>query len=189
VPLRIACKEGELERAGACMHKYVAFEVKAPALQHREEVRSAEYYADIFGMPCYTGNSDVSDVVYRGNDFAAAAAATESRRHRVVDGLMLLLLKSFPVELNGMPVGANLANNTTIPLRTSLKSDGGAYPIMKINNSDICLYLISPLVNPAQQTMYLHTKHRTGAHRRHHLKGMAQFLRYALVWILCQLRH
>ena len=32
VPLRIACKEGELERAGACMHKYVAFQAKAPAL-------------------------------------------------------------------------------------------------------------------------------------------------------------
>ena len=160
VPLRIACKEGELERAGACMHKYVAFQIKAPALQQREEVRSAEHYAEIFGMPCYIGNSDVTDVVYRGNDFTAAAA-NASRQHRVVDGLMLLILKSFPVELLGMPVGAHLVNNTTMPLRTSLKS-GGAYPIMIIDRSDICLYLITPLVNPAQQTMYLHTKHRTG---------------------------
>jgi len=74
---------------------------------------------------------------------------------------MLLILKSFPVELLGMPVGAHLVNNKTMPLRTSLKS-GGAYPIMVIDNSDICLYVITPLVNPAQQTMYLHTKHRTG---------------------------
>ena len=144
------------------MHKYVAFQVKAPALQRREEVRNAEHYAEIFGMPCYIGNSHVTDVVHRGNDFTAAAETNESRQHRVVDGLMLLILKSFPVELLGMPVGAHLVNNTTSPLRTSLTSIGGAYPIMYIDGVDICLYLISPLVDPAQPTMYLHTKHRTG---------------------------
>ena len=149
-------------RAAAQMHKYVAFQVKAPALQRREEVRSAEHYADILGMPCYLGNSHVSEVVYRGNDFTAAAKATESRKHCVVDGLMLLILKCFPVQLNGMPVGAHLLHNSTSPLRTSLKTTGGAYPIMIIDSTEIFLFLISPLVNPAQQIMYLHTKHRTG---------------------------
>jgi hypothetical protein len=161
VPMRIACKLGEQERAGACMHKYVAFKVKGPALQRREEVRSAEHYADILGMPCYLGNSHVSEVVYRGNDFTAAAEATESRQHRVVDGLMLLMLKCFPDKLKGMPVGAHLLHNSTCALRTSLKTIGGAYPIMIIDDTDICLFLISPLVSPDHPIMYLHTRHRT----------------------------
>ena len=38
LPLRIASKFGEQERAGACMHKYMAFQVEAPALQCRAEI-------------------------------------------------------------------------------------------------------------------------------------------------------
>ena len=75
---------------------------------------------------------------------------------------MLLMLKSFPDKLKGMPVGAHLLRKSTCALRTSLKTSGGAYPIMKIDNTDICLFMISPLVSPDHPIMYLHTKHRTG---------------------------
>ena len=149
LPLRIAWKLGEHERAGACMHKYVAFQAKAPALQCRAENRSEDHYTTIFGMTSYIGNSHVAEVVYRGDDFSAAAQANESRNHRVVVGQLLLLLQSFPVELDKMPVRASLANNIISPLKTKLKTIDGAYPIMYIDDSDVFLYLISALVDPA----------------------------------------
>ena len=42
LPLRIAWKLGEHERAGACMHKYVAFQAKAPALLRVDVVELLE---------------------------------------------------------------------------------------------------------------------------------------------------
>jgi hypothetical protein len=73
LPMRIASKLGEMQRAGACRHKYVSFEVVPPALNSRLEIRGEEHYADILGFPCYLGNSEHANVVYRGDDFDAAS--------------------------------------------------------------------------------------------------------------------
>ena len=71
-----------MERAGACMHKYVSFQVMPPALNSRLEIRDEEYYTEILGMPCYLGNSEHANVVYRGNNFDAASDI--DGLHRVV---------------------------------------------------------------------------------------------------------
>ena len=55
------------------LRQYVSFEVVLPALNSRLEIRGEEHYADILGFPCYLGNSEHANVVYRGDDFDAAS--------------------------------------------------------------------------------------------------------------------
>ena len=163
--MRIASKLGEMQRAGACRHKYVSFEVVPPALNSRSEIRGEEHYADILGFPCYLGNSEHANVVYHGDDFDAASNI-DGLHPRVVIGKLLLLLQSFPVELNGLPVGAQWYKHgkTYTSLKTTLKFSKVAYPQMCINSHDVCLFVINALLGPNTPRVYLHPKPRTGKH-------------------------
>jgi len=158
IPLRMASKLGEMERAGACTHKYVSFRIQQPVLNHRAQARAEAHYRNILGMPCYLANSAVAEVGYRGDSFRAAS----TQQMRVVVGKLLVLLKSFPKRLKGLPVGALYVShgNYYTSLKTTLKTGGADYPCVNILDSEVCLYLVSPLLHPSIGLMYLHTKHR-----------------------------
>ena len=57
----------------------------------------------MFGIPCYLANSAIAEVGYRGDIVKDAA----TQQMRVVVGQLLLLVKSYPVKLNGLPIGAS----------------------------------------------------------------------------------
>jgi hypothetical protein len=159
LPLRTANKLGEMERAGACRDKYVSFRIKPPVLNFRAQKRAEANYGSMFGMPCYLANSEIAEVGYRGDLVDAAA----TRKMRVVVGQLLLMVKSFPARLCGLPVGALWYNHGKkyTSLKTTLKSTGRDYPCVNIHDHDVCLYLVSLLLHPSIDIMYLHTKTRS----------------------------
>ena len=99
----------------------------------------------MFGMPCYLANSEIAEVGYRGVNVAAAA----TQQMRVIVGQLLLMVKSFPARLSGLPVGALWYNHGRkyTSLKSTLKSTGGDYPCVNILGHDVCLYLVSPLLH------------------------------------------
>jgi hypothetical protein len=165
LPMRIASKLGEMQRAGACRHKYSAFRPKLFKARNPRWRALRLSHADILGFPCYLGNSEHANVVYRGDDFDAASNIN-GLHHRVVIGKLLLLLQSFPVELNGLPVGAQWYKHgkTYTSLKTTLKCSKVAYPQMCIESHDVCLLVINAWLDPNTPTIYLHPKPRTGKH-------------------------
>ena len=115
----------------------------------------------MFGIPCYLANSAIAEVGYRGDIVKDAA----TQQMRVVVGQLLLLVKSYPVRLNGLPIGALWYDHggKYTSLKTTLKSTGGDYPCISILGNDVCLYLVSPLLHPSIGIMYIHTKQRGSA--------------------------
>jgi len=62
IPLRMASKLGEMERAGACRDKYVSLRINPPVLNVRAQKRAEALYGIMFGMPCYLANSANAEV-------------------------------------------------------------------------------------------------------------------------------
>jgi hypothetical protein len=104
LPLRIASKLGEMERAGACRDKYVSFRINPPVLNFRAQNRAEANYGSMFGMPSYLANSDIAEVGYRG-DLPACSTPVTPPEICVAYSITMKLQKLAGVERNCMLQG------------------------------------------------------------------------------------
>ncbi len=103
-------KQGELERISACQNAYCTIKVVPPKLQGvpLRGQRSQHDFLSIFRCSCYTACSDMGHVVNRGNDAVAATQASHGNWDFVVKSKLLLLMKSYPSFLAGLPMGIRM---------------------------------------------------------------------------------
>ncbi len=156
IPLSIACKQGELERRSACQFDFCTFKVIPPKISviPPMDQRSRQDFVPILGCSCYTACSDMGRVVYRGND---AVAATNGDWDLIIKSKLLLMMKSYPSVLVGMPMGIRM----TVGFLPCMMKTGGQWAVMLHKGDTFCLLLVAMLLT--EDLFYLHTQMRLSA--------------------------
>ncbi len=160
VPWSMAGDLGEEERKSACKRRFVTFKLEDPLDSFVPDnfADNSDGWKTFFGVPGYTKVSHILSITHRGSSWSKPAPDAEF----VVDGIMSMIVQSWPSYCRDLPVGMRV-NGSRYALLYNF--DGlSQWPRINIrrNGEDhtICFIIVTALL--VSDHLYAHTHQRGG---------------------------
>jgi hypothetical protein len=160
VPWSMTGDLGEEERKSACNRRCVTFKLEDPrdSSVPGNFADNLDGWKSFFGVPGYTKVSHILSVTHRSSSWSKPAHDGEF----VVDGIMSMIVQSWPSYCRDLPVGMRVNGSQYLPLYTY--NGLAMWPRIKFSqngeNHTICFIIVTALL--VSDHLYAHTHQRGG---------------------------
>jgi hypothetical protein len=155
LPMRMASKNGELMRGGACAASCLSVAMRPPVFDTPPPSADKSHFVSLFGLDeVFSGCSDMGEVIYRGNSIIDAVAAPSV--DLVMFSQLMLMHLCFPAIMKRRQIPMGVRTSSKKHLHVSLIHN--SYSTINWQGESVCLFLQSCLLHLKQ--MFLHTQKR-----------------------------